>query len=101
MKLQITFLVAALFSVSHIGFADDNVARAKFNEAKTTYADRATPARLEAAIASHPGVDGVPLSIAIGHASCPPAASVHEAQHEADSQMYAYKRQAEMAQRVG
>jgi diguanylate cyclase (GGDEF)-like protein len=58
-------------------------------------------ARLEAAIALHPGVDGVPLSIAIGHASCPPAASVHEAQHEADSQMYAYKRQAEMAQRVG
>lgn len=56
-------------------------------------------ARLEAAIAAHPGVANVPLSLAIGHASCPPAPSVREAQRAADARMYQRKR--ELARRVG
>ena len=50
-------------------------------------------ARLEAAIASHPGVEGVPLSIATGRASCPPAGSLLDAQRVADARMYEHKRE--------
>lgn len=45
-------------------------------------------ARIRRAIAEYPGLDGVPLSISIGCASSPPAATVAEALAAADAQMY-------------
>ena len=53
-------------------------------------------ARLEAAIAAHRGVDGVPLSVALGYASCPPAGSLRDAQRAADARMYEHKRRREL-----
>ena len=48
--------------------------------------------RILTAMSAHPGVDGFPLSVAAGHASCPPFATVAEAQRMADGQMYRGKR---------
>jgi GGDEF domain-containing protein len=46
-------------------------------------------------------VEGIRLSVAIGYASCPPAASIHDAQRTADARMYAHKRERELAQQAG
>ena len=59
-----------------------------------------TAAQLEAVIAAHGGVEGIRPSVAIGYASCPPAASVHDARRVADARMYAHKRERELAQRA-
>jgi diguanylate cyclase (GGDEF)-like protein len=48
-------------------------------------------ARLGKALDRHPGVDNFKLSAAIGHATCPPAASVAEAVRSADIHMYEQK----------
>ena len=50
-----------------------------------------TVARVARAIENDPGLDGFPLSAAIGHATCPPAGSVPDSVREADSLMYASK----------
>jgi diguanylate cyclase (GGDEF)-like protein len=48
-------------------------------------------ARLGKALDRHPGLDNFKLSAAIGHATCPPAASAAEAARSADIHMYQRK----------
>jgi diguanylate cyclase (GGDEF)-like protein len=50
-----------------------------------------TVVRLRRALADHPGLDGVRLSVALGSASCPPARSLSEAVRAADDGMYKAK----------
>jgi diguanylate cyclase (GGDEF)-like protein len=51
--------------------------------------------RIERALAAHGGLRDFPLSVSIGYAATPPAASVADAQRLADQRMYANKRRAE------
>ena len=58
----------------------------------------AIAARLADAICLHPPVAGFELSVALGHATCPPSGSLAEAQLVADGQMYLQKQRARLAQ---
>ena len=60
-----------------------------------------TVVRLATAIQRHPGLDGFPLSAAIGHATCPPAPSVPDAVRVADSVMYSSKFYARRSSTLG
>lgn len=53
---------------------------------------RAVVARIEAAVAQHPTLDGFPLSAAIGHDTRPHASLVAQAVRNADREMYVHKR---------
>jgi len=50
---------------------------------------------VRSAIDAHPGVDGFPLSLSVGHGCTPPEASVADAVVEADRSMYAAKHDAD------
>jgi hypothetical protein len=60
-----------------------------------------TVVRLASAIQQHPGLEGFPLSAAIGHATCPPAHSVPDAVRVADSVMYSSKFYARRSSTLG
>jgi diguanylate cyclase (GGDEF)-like protein len=51
--------------------------------------------RIESSVAGHPGLRGFPLSVSIGYAAVPPAASMADALRLADERMYANKRLAD------
>jgi diguanylate cyclase (GGDEF)-like protein len=53
---------------------------------------REVAARIANAISEHPGVDGFPLSAAVGHATRAAAADVTDAVRSADMRMYLHKR---------
>ena len=48
--------------------------------------------RVRALLARHEPIEGIPVSAAIGHATCPPAVSLADALELADARMYAAKR---------
>jgi diguanylate cyclase (GGDEF)-like protein len=57
--------------------------------------------RLEEALDGHAGVDGFALSASIGSASCPPVASLPDAQKAADRRMYRRKPSSVVKPRAG
>lgn len=52
MKLTKALVLTAFLAVTANSFADDSIARQKLAEAKTLYTERATPAKLDEAIAA-------------------------------------------------